>query len=150
MFFWVLFIFLIIFMVGVLLAIFACNGDGVMASLVVAVILSIPVFGMWHNHASDLAKISSQQQIIEVHKDRIESLDKRLSQFNYPQKPMISMDSDSPWASIVESMTEAENKVAQAKEERAKAIRSIEARRNGPFSGVITFVGDYNQLNYNQ
>jgi hypothetical protein len=103
----------------------------------------LTVINVWEDHANDIAKVVAQQHRIAVFEERIESLNKRLTEFNYPAKSEISLDADSPWASMVNSLTEAETQLAQAKDERAVAIRSIEARKRGPMSGVVSFVGDY-------
>lgn len=112
-------------------------------SLIPTLFFACLVLGTWGNHASDISKVIAQEHRIEVQQERIESLSERLNTFDYPEKPMVSLDADTPWASIVESLTDAENKLAEAKDERAIAIRSIEARKRGPMSGVVTFVGDY-------
>lgn len=118
---------------------------GSFLSLLVMLFSGAPVVATWHGHASDISKVVAQEHRIEVQQERIESLTKRLDQFDYPEKPGISLDADTPWASIVESLTDAENELAKAKDERAIAIRSIEARKRGPMSGVVSFVGDYEQ-----
>lgn len=123
---------------------FICAMSGVMA-LIPAMFFGLPVFITWSEHASDISKVVAQEHRIKVQADRIESLSRRLEQFDYPDKPRISLDADTPWASIVESLTDAENQLAEAKDERAIAIRSIEARKRGPMSGVVSFVGDYGQ-----
>lgn len=121
---------------------FSCFMSAWMAGLV-TLFLSGTVFSTWNSHASDISKVIAQEHRIEVQQERIDSLSERLNTFDYPEKPMVSLDADTPWASIVQSLTDAENKLAEAKDERAIAIRSIEARKRGPMSGVVTFVGDY-------
>ena len=103
----------------------------------------LAVFPVWGDHANDLAIVSEQHHRIAVFEQRIESITNRLQQFDYPEKPGVSVDSDAPWSSMVMSLTQAETQLAEAKDERALAIRSIEARRHGALSGVITLVGDY-------
>lgn len=120
-------------------------GMGAILGCFISFITSMFVLGTWFEHASDVSKVVAQEHRIEVQQERIESLTQRLDQFDYPEKPGISLDSDTPWASIVESLTDAENQLAKAKDERAIAIRSIEARKRGPMSGVVSFVGDYKQ-----
>lgn len=120
--------------------------DGVNAGLMSAFIGlagSLIAAFCWSEHSDDVSKVVAQQHRIAVFEERIESLNKRLTEFNYPAKSEISLDADSPWASMVNSLTEAETQLAQAKDERAVAIRSIEARKRGPMSGVVSFVGDY-------
>lgn len=98
-------------------------------------------FGTWQNHANDIAKIQSQDEIIRVQKDRADRLNDRLSSFDYPSGALLS--ADTPVGSIVSELSSAEAALARAEAERATAIRSVEARRIGPFSGVIEFAGDY-------
>jgi hypothetical protein len=104
---------------------------------------SILSFCAWHSHASDISRVVAQEHRIEVYQERIESIDARLSNAEFPRKPGISVDADSPWASMIEALAQAETELAKAKDERAIAIRSIEARKRGPMSGVVSFVGDY-------
>lgn len=112
-----------------------------LVGLVVAMFPAVFVFGVWTAHASDISKVESQHHRIEVFEERIDSLNDRLSEFNYPEKSPISVDSDTPWASMVKSLTDAETQLAHAKDERAVAIRSIRARMRGPLSGVVNVVG---------
>lgn len=102
---------------------------------------AVPAISTWNAHASDISKIEAQHHRIEVYTERIESLERRLSDFDYPDKPTISVDADTPWASMVKSLNDAESELARAKDERAIAIRSIRARMRGPMSGVVGFVG---------
>lgn len=97
----------------------------------------------WGEHVSDISKVVAQDARIEVYTNRIEALNQRLAQFPYPEKSDISLDADTPWGSMVKSLTEAESELAFVLDERAVAIRSIEARKRGPMSGVVSFVGDY-------
>ena len=97
---------------------------------------------VWDDHASDLSRVNAQEHRIEVQQQRIVNLTERLDAFNYPAKAGISLDADYPWAAIVESLTDAENRLAEALDERAIAIRSIEARKRGPMSGIVTLVGE--------
>ena len=112
-------------------------------SLIPTMLIAAAVFSTGAVHASDISKVVAQEHRIEVQQERIDSLSERLNTFDYPEKPMVSLDADTPWASIVQSLTDAENNLAEAKDEGAIAIRSIEARKRGPMSGVVTFVGDY-------
>lgn len=53
------------------------------------------------------------------------------------------MNSDTPVKSIVDSLTGAEKARLEAKLKKSEAIKNVESRRLGPFSGVIWFAGDY-------
>lgn len=94
----------------------------------------------WYDHSSDLATLRHQGELIKVYEERIESLSNTLSDFQYPQGAL--MNQDSPVLSIVESISEAEKKLAWIKAEKAKAAISIERRRLGMMSGVIYWVGE--------
>lgn len=119
------------------------SGMAGMIACIPTMMFAMPVTITWSEHAEDISRVVAQEHRIEVQSERIESLSQRLEQFDYPDKPRISLDADTPWASIVESLTDAEDQLAEAKDERAVAIRSIEARKRGPMSGVVSFVGDY-------
>jgi hypothetical protein len=108
---------------------------------VFGIIPALIVLGCWIGHSSNLAKISHQEQIISVQVERIDSLTKRMQGFEFP--PGALLNADTPVAAIVSAINDSETKVAEAKTERAEAIRAIERTRLGPFSGVIDFVGDY-------
>jgi len=102
---------------------------------------SIPASVTWFSYAEDLAKVEAQHHRIQVYEERVSSLTKRLSDFEYPTKADISLDADTPWASMVTALNDAESELAEAKNERAIAIRSIHATRRGPMSGVVTLIG---------
>ena len=95
---------------------------------------------VWAEYANTVSKIIAQEAIIEVYQERVDTLSQRLEHFNYPEKPHISLDADTPWASIVTSLSEAESQLAEARKERAVALRSIEALRMGPMSGVMVLI----------
>lgn len=116
--------------------IFVCTG---LASF--GLLVSIGAWTAWDEHAADMSKVEAQHHRIEVYEERIESLEDRLAEFPYPEKADISLDADTPWASMVKALNDAESELAQAKDEKAIAIRSIRARQRGPWSGVITLVG---------
>jgi hypothetical protein len=99
-----------------------------------------PLF-TWYGHAQELSIIAYQDLVINDYEERIVSLNSRLQTFDYPKSALLN--SDTPVASIVKSISEAENGLLDAKTERSKAILSVEKTRNGPMSGVISFVGDY-------
>lgn len=118
-------------------------GFGLGSGLFVTAICTISVYCAWDNHANDISRVVAQEHRIEVYQERIDAIETRLQRFDYPAKPGISLDADTPWASMVEALTQAETELAKAKDERAIAIRSIEARKRSPMSGVVRFVGDY-------
>ena len=106
-----------------------------------ASLLTFFPFTTWSYHAEDLSIIAYQDLVINDYEERIASLNSRLQAFDYPKGALLN--SDTPVASIVKSISEAENGLLDAKTERSKAILSVERTKNGPMSGVISFVGDY-------
>jgi hypothetical protein len=109
--------------------------------LILIILIVVAFFGFFSalNHVDDLAIVRGQQEVIEVYEDRIKSLETRLNSFKYPQSALLN--ADSPVASIVNSLSEAEKEL-KANEERAKARRNIIARKAGPFSFVVTIYGE--------
>lgn len=111
------------------------------AAIIPATIMSVAVLDVWSSHARDLSIIDNQNLVVANYELRIESLNNKLSKFNY-QSPSL-LNADTPVASIVATISEAETELMRAKTERANAIKNVEARRLGPLSGVISFAGDY-------
>lgn len=95
----------------------------------------------WSYHAKNLSTIAYQDVVIKDYEERIASLDSRLQAFDYPKSALLN--ADTPVASIVKSISDAESGLLDAKTARSQAILSVETTRNGPMSGVISFVGDY-------
>lgn len=130
-----------------LVVIYGAHGDAdgvgftLFVGLTAALIPGAMTFIPWGFHASDLSRIFAQDEVIKVQVEQIESLTTRLDKFNYPRSALLN--ADTPVAAIVTAINDAEKRLAYAKTEKAEAIRSIEQRRYGPFSGVIQFVGDY-------
>lgn len=116
-------------------------GAFLMATLMAKLFLGVPIFVSWGDHARDLGTIYAQQEVIAVYQDRVDRLNASLKAFDYPKGSLLN--ADTPVASIVASLTEAESQLAKAEHDRAAAIRSVEQRRRGPMSGVVTLVGDY-------
>ena len=140
--------FMIIGLISLIASVFSQDGELFVGSVcffffsfIVSLLLIIP----WTHQASDLAKVTTQHHMVEVYEKRIDSLENRLNNASYPEKSVVSLDSDSPWATMMNQLSNAETKLADVKAERAKAIRSIEARKNGPMSGVVWIVGDIPQ-----
>ena len=118
-----------------------CTATLSLSTVPFSVIAIVIIISVWSSYSSDYAKVVAQQEKINVYEERIESLESRLSSFNFPEKPSVSLDADTPWATMTESLTEAETKLAQIKDERATAIRNIKQWSVGPMSGIVTFVG---------
>lgn len=148
MVFWILVVFLcMLAFVPILVAVAGgVEGffTGIGVALAVGFIPGIIVTTVWTSHAKDLGTIYAQHEVISVYQERVNRLTERLDGFDYPrQDAALLLNADSPVRSIVESLTEAEAQLAEAESYRAEAIRSIERRRRGPMSGVISLVGDY-------
>jgi hypothetical protein len=145
MFFWIL-MFLAVLLVGVP-PIFLGRGledrvAGVLLGTLLAIIPTTPVVFSWSYYSQTYAAVVAQSEVIAVYEERVTSLKATLNEINYPSKSEISLDADTPWASLVASLTQAEKDLAEAKKVRAEALRDIEAWKRGPMSGVVTFVGE--------
>lgn len=93
------------------------------------------------DHVSDLGVIRGQDYVTQVHKDRLDRLDERLDTFQFPKGSPL-MNGDSPVAAIVAAISDAEGDIATAEEKKARALVSLEQRKAGPFSFIVTFVGE--------
>ena len=111
--------------------------------LITALILSSISVWEWAYHAKNLSTIAYQDIVIKDYEERIASLNSRLQTFDYPKGAFLN--ADTPVASIVKSISEAEHALLDAKTARSQAILSVEMTRKGPMSGVISFVGDYSK-----
>ena len=115
-----------------------------MSTVIGGIVMVAPAsgsIGVWNSYADVLAKAHAQEQVITVHSERVESLTARLQGFDYPEGALLNHDT--PIAAIVTALNSAEEQLAQAKTEQAKAVRSIEKISMGPYSGVVNFVGSY-------
>lgn len=154
MLFWIILTLLSICAVLLLLGIAAAFIDDDLSfvisvpSATVGLTCFLAVMFSWSDHASDLAKVEAQHHRIAVYEERVESLEDRLNNAQYPDKPDISLDADTPWATMMQSLDKAETELAKAKDQRAIAIRSIASRKRGPMSGVVTMVGDIDETYY--
>lgn len=91
-------------------------------------------------HSRDIGTVRAQANIITVYQDRVERLENRLSSFSYPRGSLLN--ADSPVASIVTSLSEAEKELVAADAERAKAVRSIAQRKASVFSFIVDWMGE--------
>lgn len=91
--------------------------------------------------ANDLGTYFAQDNVIAVYQEQVDVLTKELTDFHY--QPGTVLNADSPVASVVKALTDAQAEVTQAKATKAQAIVNIEKRRRGPLSGVISLAGDY-------
>ena len=145
--FYILLMLLVVVPAGFIYLAFFCDLDeaGVAVVVVFGVIFSVlaalPVSAVISRHVGDVAVIQNQIILVEVYEEQIAELDDRLKLMEYPQSALLN--ADSPVSSIVATISEWQNKISQAKADRAEAIIAVEARRMGLFSGVITMFGDY-------
>lgn len=100
---------------------------------------AVLIMPTWWFHLNDLADVRESKHLVSVYSERIDSLESRLGSLDYPESAM--WNKDSPVASIVEALSEAESNLAEAKALKEKAMISIEARASGPMSGIVTVVG---------
>lgn len=114
---------------------------GVFVFIIAGLMFGVPTTFVWTGHANDISIIRAQEPVIQVQRDRIERLSGRLDAFQYPDGSAL-LNADSPVAAIVKSLSDAEDALAKAESERALALRSIEARKAGPMSGVVTIIGE--------
>jgi len=141
MLFYILGIISIILAVGVLLFFILGEFECGMSSIFIFLACMFPVSVTWNNYASHVSNINNQHLVIEQYQERIESLNTRLQNFDYPKSAL--MNADTPVAAIVNSLSDAEERLLEAKTSRINSIKKAEATRLGPMSGVINFVGDY-------
>jgi hypothetical protein len=105
-------------------------------------LIFIVLFGLMSsmNHANDLGTLRAQKEMVAVYQERVASLDGRLKAFDFPRGSLLN--ADSPVATIVASLSEAEKELATVNAERAKAIRSIAQRKAGVFSVIVDWMGE--------
>lgn len=144
MFFWILMFLTVLLVVAPLFLgrDFEDRVFGVLIGITLAAIPAAVVGDSWSDYSQTYAAVVAQSEVIGVYEERVTSLKATLNEINYPSKSEISLDSDTPWASLVVSLTQAEEDLAEAKKVRAEALRDIEAWNRGPMSGVVTFVGE--------
>tara|TARA_R110000737_G_C14590423_1_gene487411 strand:+ start:26 stop:457 length:432 start_codon:yes stop_codon:yes gene_type:complete len=126
----------------IILAVIICDSLSA-PTVVLAVIISVPSFVSWSSQASDLSNIRNQHLVVAEYQLRVDNLQERLNNFDYPVGAL--MNADTPVAAIVNSLSHAESKLLAAKESMINSIKDVDARKLGPMSGVINFVGDYKQ-----
>lgn len=95
---------------------------------------------VWTEYAGDIATIKEQERIISVYEQQRDDIKDTIKMFAFPAGAL--MNADSPVASIVEELANAERYLASARNVKAMAYRSIEQTRLGIMSGVIDMVGE--------
>jgi predicted ABC-type exoprotein transport system permease subunit len=144
MFFWILMVLAVLLVVTPLLLGWDLEdrAQWMMVGASFALFPTMVVVSSWSDYSQTYAAVVAQSEVIAVYEERVTSLKATLNEINYPNKSEISLDADTPWASLVASLTQAEKDLAEAKKVRAEALRDIEAWKRGPMSGVVTFVGE--------
>lgn len=104
-------------------------------------IVSIIFINTWSHHASDLGIVYAQDLLVEVHRERVADIKSTLHNIKIP--PSALLNADTPMAALVSALHESEKVLTLAASKKAQAIISIEKRRRGPYSGLITIFGDY-------
>lgn len=131
--------------VGLLVAACIVGNDEYLAGSFFAAVLLF-IFGgftaaTWQGHADNIATVHYQQPVIDTLTERVEGLTERLTNFDYPRTALVNRDT--PVASLVASLSQAEAELSAAKMAQGEAIRALEATRLGPMSGLFYWVGDY-------
>jgi len=131
----------IVVILGVMKSFHRYDEGGGLFMIFLGIAFSIIPIASWINHSSDLSNIKNQHLNIKEYQLRVDSLQERLNTFDYPVGAL--MNADTPVAAIVNSLSHAESKLLEAKESMINSIKDVDARKLGPMSGVINFVGDY-------
>ena len=117
---------------------FSDKGEGA-GLMIFALVICIPWFFSYNNHASDLAVIKEQHRVVKVYKERIESLTERLKIASSGDVKIALLNADTPIAAIVNSITNMELKIAEAETTKAKAHISVESRKASLLKSVTWF-----------
>jgi hypothetical protein len=112
-------------------------------SLFVSIAIGASPIITWQAHANDLSNIKNQHLNMIEYQKHVSSLQDRLNSFDYPKGSLVNVDT--PVAAIVNSLSDAESKLLKAKVSRIESIKDVDARKLGVMSGVVSFVGDYNE-----
>lgn len=120
------------------LAIYDRSSDSIFTVFMLTMFFLFFPFISMVNHFEDVGTIRANHYIVEVQEERISRLTTTLNAITNPVKDIkLSLNADSPIASIVNQLSEAEEALAQAKNERAKALVSVEQREAGFFWPIV-------------
>lgn len=134
--FFVLLILLILFLLLYMIAIDDIDGwvTGI-SGIALVVILGFVL--PYTSHIRDMSTVNNAQNIISIQEERIERISERLD--NVTDKGSSSWNADSPVATMMQSLTSAENKISEAGQDILKAKMSIQRRQHGFTSYVLWF-----------
>ena len=131
-----LFIFFLIF-----IAIKERSLDGVMGGILILFIFCTPILIVVSEHANDLAIVRGWNAVYEAHLQHVKTLEKRIDEMSYKNNSEISLNADTPYASIVEAYKEAQKNLANHRAKVSAAKVDIEARRLGWFGIIVIIMG---------
>ena len=130
---WII-IFSILFVILGFAIYFNAEDIGVFATGVLMTFGFIFIVGLFFstmNHASDLESIQYHTERIEIQTERVNRLEQTLESFSYPEGALLNKDS--PVASIVNQISDAELAISEAKEQVVETERDIRARHRWAF-----------------
>lgn len=111
------------------------EGAGCAVGFCLLLLLSVISLGSYVSNADDLGVISAQDRVIDVYQKNIGELEKRLNDLHPSQSALLN--ADSPVSSLVEAISDVNNKLVSSQSKKAEAYVSIEQRRNGPFWFIV-------------
>lgn len=88
-------------------------------------------------HVSDITTIHNHDRIVEIQEKRIDRISSRLDKVE--DKGNSTWNKDTPVATMMDSLVEAENKITEAQENILSAEMSIQKRENGITSYILWF-----------
>lgn len=107
---------------------------GVMLILAIFFVLFVIPY---QTHVEDLSVIANQERIIDIQEKRIERISERLN--NVEDKGEAMWNADTPVATMMQSLVEAENKITEAKEKVLESEMRIQKRKVGVTSYILWF-----------
>lgn len=112
------------------------GGEAIFPVFILFFLSLIPVGGSYTNHANDLGVLEAQYYVVGVQEKRLASLKVSLSEITNKTDAKVLLNADSPIASIVDQISEAEKGLADAEVVKANAEVSIAKRKLGLFSFI--------------
>lgn len=112
------------------------EGTPIGLGLILAIIFAFFIIP-YQTHVGDLAVIANQERIIDIQEKRIERISERLN--NVEDKGEAMWNADTPVATMMQSLVEAENKITEAKEKVLESEMRIQKRKVGVTSYILWF-----------
>lgn len=94
------------------------------------------------SHISDLGVLREQQHVIQTYRTGISRLENRIKNVSSHKINTALLNHDSPITSLVSALSEAESKLVEAETKVAYAKVNIGKRKIGPFSFIVSWVGE--------